>query len=349
MEATKKTVSIGIFAHNEADNIIATLESLAQQDVFSPITSPDCQIIVSVLANGCTDETVPIAEAYLRKSPALDGNIVVIDKPGKSNAWNEFIHSAESKLTDYFVCMDSDITFGSQSVISTLITRLSHSDEAYLAVDVAQKDTLLKPQKTLFETFSLFFSRMMKQGSTAVAGSLYCAKARQLRKIYMPDGLPVEDGFLRAMLVTDLFTKSDNKRRILVVEEVCHYFTPDGSMRSLFRHEERLLIGTFINSVIYGYLWQQVIDTQLDAGCIVAKNNSEQPNWVEGLIDAYRDTHNPLIPRHFYHKYWSRWASLKWTSMIITFPVIVVTSTVKYVLLKKVERRLHHESGLGYW
>ena len=349
MEATKKTVSIGIFAHNEADNIIATLESLAQQDVFSPITSPDCQIIVSVLANGCTDETVPIAEAYLRKSPALDGNIVVIDKPGKSNAWNEFIHSSESESADYFVCMDSDITFGSANVISTLIDRLSASEEAYLAVDVAQKDTLLKTHKTTFEKVSLAFSQMMKQGSTAVAGSLYCAKGDQLRKIHMPDGLPVEDGFLRAMLVTDLFTKKDNNQRILVVDDVCHYFTPDSSIRTLFKHEERLLIGTFINSVIYGYLWQKVAQTQVDAGSLIARNNREHPNWVEELIVSYRETHDPLIPKHFYYKYWKHWAVLNLVTRIVTFPIIAVASLVKYCLLKRVERRLLHESGVGHW
>ena len=77
----------------------------------------------------------------------------------------------------------------------------------------------------MFERVSLFFSRMMKQGSTAVAGSLYCARGEKLRKITMPDGLPVEDGFLRAMLVTDLFTQKDNNKRILVVDNVCHYFT----------------------------------------------------------------------------------------------------------------------------
>ena len=349
MDAIKQNISIGIFAHNEEDNIVATLNSLSKQDIFSNKILSDFQITVSILANGCTDSTVLIANNYLQNKPALNARVVVIDKPGKSNAWNEFIHSAESTLVDYFVCMDSDIKFGSYDVISTLIARLSLCDEAYIAIDLALKDTLLKSRKTPFETFSLFFSQIMKQGSTAVAGSLYCAKARQLRRIYMPDGLPVEDGFLRAMLVTDMFTKTDNKRRILVVEEVCHYFTPDGSIGSLFRHEERLLIGTFINSVIYGYLWQQVIDTQLDAGCIVARNNSERPNWVEGLIDAYRDTHDPLIPKHFYYKYWTRWASLKLTSKIMAFPVIVITTVVKYFLLKKVERRLHNESGLGHW
>jgi hypothetical protein len=245
--------------------------------------------------------------------------------------------------------MDSDIKFGSDNVISTLIERLSVSEEAYLAVDNAQKDTLLKANKTLFERFSLFFSRIMKQGSTAVAGSLYCAKGHQLRKIYMPDGLPVEDGFLRAMLVTDLFTQKDNNQRIMVVDDVCHYFTPDPSIKSLFKHEERLLIGTFINSVIYRYLWAEVPRTGNDAGVLISENNSSNPLWVEQLINEYRLTNEKMIPKHFYSKYWKRWKTLSHTKKIITFPLIAVATFIKYFLLKKVERRLINESGLGVW
>jgi len=349
MEAHKKTVAIGIFAHNEMDNIVTTLESLAQQDVFSLGIFPDYHTTVSVLANGCTDETANIAEAYLSQVPALNGNIVVIDKPGKSNAWNEFIHSSESEFVDYFVCMDSDITFGSGNVISRLIDRLSASEEAYLAVDIAEKDTLLKSSKTISEKISLIFSRMMKQGSTAVAGSLYCAKGERLRKIYMPEGLPVEDGFLRAMIVTDLFTKKDNNKRILVVDDACHYFTPDASIRSLLKHEERLLIGTFINSVIYGYLWETVAHTQIDAGSLVARNNNERPNWVEELIVNYREKHDPLIPKHFYYKYWSRWKTFGPSKKILSFTLVSIASIVKFCLIKKIEKRLSRESGLGFW
>jgi glycosyltransferase involved in cell wall biosynthesis len=343
------SISIGIFAHNEADNIVATLDSLAEQDIFSSPVLPRCEVTVSILANGCTDDTVAIATAYLTQTPNLSAQVLVIEKAGKSSAWNEFIHSNRSESVDYFVCMDSDITFGSDKVLSTLITRLSRSEEAYLAVDVAQKDTLLKPHKTIFEKLSLFFSRIMKKDGTAVAGSLYCAKGDQIRKVYMPDGLPVEDGFLRAMLVTELFTKKDNNQRILVVDDVCHYFTPDSSIRSLFRHEERLLIGTFINSIIYGYLWHQVAETGIDAGSLVACNNRDQPNWVEGLINSYRETHDPLIPSHFYHKYWKRWVTFNLWAKVLTFPVIILASVIKYFLLKKVEQRLLRESGLGYW
>ena len=349
MISNTPSILIGIFAHNEADNITATLDSLAQQDIFLPPMLPKLQVRVSILANGCTDDTVAIAEAYLKKMPRFKAQVIVIDKPGKSNTWNEFIHSTESKAADYFVCMDSDIKFGSDNVISTLISRLSASDEAYLAVDIAQKDTLLKPHKTLFEKISLFFSHMMKQGSSAVAGSLYCAKGDQIRKIHMPEGLPVEDGFLRAMLVTELFTKTENNQRILVVNDVCHYFTPDPSIKSLLRHEERLLIGTFINSVIYRFLWQEVPSTGKDAGQIVAEKNNDNPNWLEELIADYREAHSPIIPKHFYYKYWKRWKTLRLPIKIISLPVITLGTVVKYFLLKKIERRLARESGVGTW
>lgn len=347
MDGNRKTISIGIFAHNEADNIIRTLDSLAKQDIFSDETLYSVQ--VSVVANGCTDKTGEISTAYFEKNSAFTGKVIEIEKPGKSNAWNEFIHSADSQYEDYFVCMDSDITFGSTDVISSLQRALANSPEANLSIDIAQKDTVLKSQKSFFESMSLFFSGLMKQGSTAVAGSLYCARGDSLRKITMPEGLPVEDGFLRAMLVTELFTKKDNNQRILVVDNVCHYFTPDPSIKSLFRHEERLLIGTFINSVIYGYLWKEVASTGIDAGSLVAKNNEENPDWVESLINTYRESHNPIIPRHFYHKYWRRWQVLGPAKKIISFPLVFIASVIKYFLLKKVERRLTHESGLGVW
>ncbi len=349
MNGKKKTVSIGIFAHNEAGNITRTLDSLVSQDIFEDILSKTHDIYVSVIANGCTDSTVEISQVYLKKNPKIVGKVLKIDKPGKSNAWNEFIHSADSQLVDYFVCMDSDITFGNCNVISSLLDALANSNEAYLSIDVAQKDTVLKTRKSIFEHISLFFSGLMKQGSTAVAGSLYCARGEKLRQISMPDGLPVEDGFLRAMLVTELFTQKDNNQRILVVDNVCHYFTPDPSIKSLFRHEERLLIGTFINSVIYGYLWEEVASTGINAGALVAKNNRDNPCWVEDLINIYRDSYKTIIPKHFYHKYWKRWEGLSTTKKIISFPIISIASIIRYFLLKKVERRLVHESGLGVW
>lgn len=280
MNNNKKIVSIGIFAHNEAENITQTLDSLIEQDIFEDANSKELDIHVSVIANGCTDATVDISKGYLREKHKVSSRVIEIEKPGKSNAWNKFIHSPDSQHVDYFVCMDSDITFGSYDLISSLIEALFVSDEAYLSVDVAQKD---------------------------------------------------------------------NNKRILVVDNVCHYFTPDPSIKSLFRHEERLLIGTFVNSVIYGYLWKEVESSGIDEGSLVAKNNQDNPKWVEGLINKYREPHDTIIPKHFYRKCWKQWKKFSITKKVITFPIISVASIVKFFLLKKVERRLVNESGLGVW
>ena len=165
----------------------------------------------------------------------------------------------------------------------------------------------------------------------------------------MPDGLPVEDGFLRAMLVTDLFTQPDNTKRILVVDDVWHYFTPDSSLKSLFRHEERLLIGTFINSVIYGFLWREVSATGLDAGVLIDRRNNTQSDWLKQLVDEYKAKHYFFIPRKFYFKYFSKLKNINIAWRIILFPVILVASLVRSILLIKVERELAKTSGIGFW
>jgi len=349
MTPNADSISIGIFAHNEESNILSTLQSLASQDVFCLLRPSNTRIRVSVIANGCTDATVRIASDFMNKQSTFEGQVIKLEKAGKSHAWNHFVHRQEFHDADYFICVDSDIEFGSSSVISTLIQRLSCDNEAYLAVDIAKKDTELKAQKTFFEQLSLIFSRFMRQGSTAVAGSLYCAKGDILRRVHMPEGLPVEDGFLRAMLVTDLFKQPDNPKRILVVNDVCHYFTPDSSLRSLFRHEERLLIGTYINSVIYGFLWSEVPNTGLDAGTLIANKNRDDPLWVEELLSRHRQSDKPLISRNHYIRYWNRWKQLPSLKKVVYSPLMIAGTLTRYILIRRIKRHLKGESGLGHW
>jgi hypothetical protein len=151
------------------------------------------------------------------------------------------------------------------------------------------------------------------------------------------------------MLVTDLFTQPDNTKRILVVDDVWHYFTPDSSLKSLFRHEERLLIGTFINSVIYGFLWREVPATGLDAGVLIDHRNNAHSDWLKQLIDEYKVKHYFFIPRKFYFKYFSKLKNISIARRIVLFPVILVASLVRSILLVKVERKLAKTSGIGFW
>ena len=85
---------------------------------------------------------------------------------------------------------------------------------------------------------------------------------------------------------------------------------------------------------IYG---NEVESSGIDAGLLVAKNNQDNPKWVEGLINKYRESHDTIIiPKHFYRKYWKQWKKFSITKKVIAFPIISVASIVKFFLLKKV-------------
>jgi glycosyltransferase involved in cell wall biosynthesis len=74
MEAIK--VAIGLFAHNEQGNILNTLQSLATQDIFVGTGDSGLSVCLTVVANGCTDNTVAIASEYLRNNHIIDGQVI---------------------------------------------------------------------------------------------------------------------------------------------------------------------------------------------------------------------------------------------------------------------------------
>ena len=101
-------IHIGIFAHNEQNRIAAVLRDLALQDLFA---RPDVSVRVFVLANGCRDATVRVANETLATLPAQVAQcFTVLDLPqgGKSRTWNHFVHDLGAG-TDFIYCVDGDI------------------------------------------------------------------------------------------------------------------------------------------------------------------------------------------------------------------------------------------------
>jgi glycosyltransferase involved in cell wall biosynthesis len=79
----KEKWSATIFAHNEASNIIRCLESVLSQ-------SDEASFPIYVLANGCTDNTAQVVKSMTLEHPSIQ--LIVINKPDKANAWNQYTH-----------------------------------------------------------------------------------------------------------------------------------------------------------------------------------------------------------------------------------------------------------------
>ena len=282
------SISIGIFAYNEERQIGGTIESLRAQSLFA---APGEPIEIIVLPNGCRDGTADRAREALRRHfdgvPGVRARVEELAQPGKSRTWNEYVHRLADAAADTLILMDGDIRFAGDATLANLVRALRAAPEAHAAVDVILKDLALKPGAELSarERMSLAASELTRSGPPKLAGSLYAARAEVLRGIWMPVGLLVEDGYLKAFLCTDNFTKPDQPGRLVRAEDAAHVFEAVTDLRTLFKHEVRLLVGSAVNFLLFEHLMAQVKATGRDAGRLVGGWNAADPNWLPTLVD----------------------------------------------------------------
>jgi len=346
-------ISIGMLAHNEEASISKMIERVLKQDIFQ---ENNYEVQFVIVANGCTDNTVSMAKQTFSNGihfENLFSLVVELKQAGKSNAWNEFVHSLAWHDADYAILVDADIEFGSENVLKRLIESLENNIEATVAIDQVKKDVDKSQKKGILGLLSLNFSEGKKHNThKAIAGSLYCARGGVIRRIYMPNGLPVEDGFFRAMVVTDNFTHLDDNSKIEVVDDVCHYFQAILSPLKLYRHEKRLIIGATINSMLFNYLWKSVGESGQDAGMIVNRLNAKEVNWLIDLVEKYKAKKGFwFVPSAFAFKYIKNilYGNKKLSKKLVQLPFALVATVIAIVITIDVNFFFRKNNGIGYW
>lgn len=345
-------ISIGILAHNEEITIVQIINEVIEQDLFYK-TGLDIQFII--IANGCTDQTVNFAnQAFMHADPSQSKNfgVINIEQAGKSNAWNKYVHEFSLPDAEYLILIDADIEFGSTNVLSRLIDALEHTPDAVVSVDKPRKDIEKKLKKGAMAKLSVGVSSVNRNVSAVITGQLYCMRGEAIRNIYMPVGLPVEDGFLRAMVVTDNFTHLDDSSKIVAVNDVYHYFEALLSPRKLYKHEKRLIIGSTVNMMIYGFLWNTVAQTGKDAGLIIKELNEADNVWLIDVIDKYKSSRGFwIVDRSFFFKRIVQLISgnQKLWKKIILFPIALFATLVTIVIATDVNYYFRNNNGLGHW
>src|SRR4051812_39180871 len=102
--------TVGILAHNEEDQIATLLRDIARQTILN---KPGLSIEIHIVANGCTDRTVAVAQAALGENafrrPNVRSFVHDFPEPGKSNAWNYMVHEFSSTNSEHVIFLDADI------------------------------------------------------------------------------------------------------------------------------------------------------------------------------------------------------------------------------------------------
>lgn len=193
---------VAVFAHNEARNIVACLDSL--QDAAK--LPPEC----FVLANACTDRTEALVREYGASHPNV--HLVSITLGDKANAWNVFVHEIAPPGAAQYFFIDGDVR-AVPGALDAMAQALALHPQANGA------SALPKSGRGIAA-----FQRDMLENH-GVAGNLYGLRGTFVERIRtqgirMPIGTIGEDALMGAMLKWDLRgdTRWDNSKVVVAPE-----------------------------------------------------------------------------------------------------------------------------------
>ena len=347
-------ISIGILAYNEADSISKTLESLIEQSLFYESNTNDI-VEVIVVANGCTDQTVEVANLALKKlvdnlpRQGVSWQVCEVADAGKSNAWNLYVHQFSDSNSNYLFLMDADIEFVEPQTLRLMIDKLETTPEMSVAVDLPIKNIAFKKKKNLIDWLSLKGSKSPEKTSHLICGQLYCGRASILRKMYMPRGLTVEDSFLKAMVITDGFTSSEVVERVNRVSGASHVFDAYTSFFSWLHHEKRIVIGSSINFILFSYLWANCNEEQ-HAGDLIKYNNHHNPRWFHELIELHiAEKGWWVIPSVFLFGRFQKYQNEKLSKTLVQLPFSLAVLFLYFIICFQANSEIRKGNSLGYW
>lgn len=353
-----RKISIGILAYNEAKLIGKTIESLLKQDIFYQSNSAT-EIEIIVVPNGCTDDTAKIAQDTLDQltnhnsiTIKITWQVYELTQPGKSNAWNVFVHQLSNAEADYLLLMDSDIQLLESTTITSMIKVLKTMPQAWVAVDKPIKNIYFKANKNIIEQLSIQIAKLSGKtkipGQPAwICGQLYCAKAEILRKLWLPNNLPTQDAFLYTMIVTDYLRTSEVPDRVILAPSASHLFEAYINPRRLLRHEKWLILGSAINQLIY----QEILaNPAKEAGLFIKEKNQQEPLWVQRLIKkSLLQNHWWLIPNYILTRRIKSLFDKSLFQSLLFLPVSLLSFLLDLVLSLQANWELQQGEKIGYW
>ncbi|MFT3802043.1 MAG: glycosyltransferase family 2 protein [Burkholderiaceae bacterium] len=278
------TIDLGVFAHNEASCIGQFIEDLARQTLFG---RADFNVRALILANGCTDDTEQVARAALARTDAAfqrQCELVMLQQGGKSRTWNEFTHRLSRPDAEFLLFLDADIRLPQADTLARMIEALIQRPELATFVSCPVKDIVHdRLQVGPIARLIALGGGTLFDFKISICGQLYALRAGPAREVHMPVGLPVEDGFLREMLLTHMLTRQgEDLSRIDGDADVFHVYESIRSVRELLRHQVRIVIGSAINLALFRRLRQMKMShAQLQR---YLADVSQDDDWVRRTI-----------------------------------------------------------------
>lgn len=339
------SIDIGVFAHNEAEGIAAMIAALAAQDILH---DPQMDARVLILANGCTDDTVARAKAAIASLPDPAAFAVIeMAAPGKSRCWNRFVHEFSRPEAEMLIFADADITLPADDRLRRLAHFLAARPALCGANSRPVKDIVHRPEGlSRLDRLIAAAGGGLDDWRTAICGQLYVLRSAVARGFHLPVGLPVEDGFLRALVLTRGFTAPEDTGLLDGDAEVFHTYASERSVAGLIRHQTRLVIGDAVNFAVFEHLRRQpapASDQLRDA--------AENEAWLATVLRRELPRLPwGFVPAHFLFKRLRRALGQPRAVLSVrALMVLLVGTGFDLVVWLAAQWRMARGQGAGYW
>jgi len=202
--------NIVMFAYNEQDNIETSITS-----VFN--STDEYLHRFYVIANGCTDNTVSVANAVKQKLNFNELTVHEIELGDKCNAWNTYVHELADEVAVHFF-VDADVRFSSDCFPKMAEKLHASPEQTVIIAGMPLSGRNLDFYRSLVIERACFF------------GNLYGMKWSYIKRIrekpfYLPIGLNWIDSFLTKAANTNLaFGKKNLPNRTTWLEGVGYDF-----------------------------------------------------------------------------------------------------------------------------
>ncbi len=191
MKMAKKSVTVGIPAHNEEKNILPLLESLIKQEGENFILK---EIIVT--CDGTTDKTATLVTDFATSNPIVklvnDGK-----RKGKSGRLNEFYKSIENEI---LITIDADVTINDSTIIHDIVACFDDSKIGLVGINDAPLPgkTFIGKSLAAYEEFWTETVNRINNGRSVHAhpGHVSAGSRDFLSQVSIPENIIADDHFL---------------------------------------------------------------------------------------------------------------------------------------------------------
>ena len=164
----------------------------------------------------------------------------------------------------------------------------------------------------------------------------------------MPTGLPVEDGFLHAMIRTDGFSAEDKDGLVVREDAAVHYFSTHSAISDFLRHEKRLIVGSVINAWLFALLWEK--GKRGHVGEFIARENLRDERWLVAYVEECRQKAGPwLVPTACVFSRIRPLRGRRLADVVRHAPLVAGATILQLIACVGANRVLRSSAGVGYW